>query len=196
MKVGKIIKTVLLLCLAAFFAFILVRILMQSDTRTLRELYPTENARSAFEKEGEDAFSYHKMSSEISSDGYFSAYGMVYCKSTGELQLTARYNDSLMNKYLDGADEDGFRWVLYDSEGNILSDGKILDKAKKYQYNYVRIAFENVEADENTDIMLRLICEEKDYPDEDKIPNFYVHFASTEFEKYDLSAKERKLFEK
>lgn len=193
MKAGKIVKSVFIILLLAFFALIFVRIFMMEDKRTLKEIYPTDGAKSAYSQLSGDAFTYHKMFSEISSDGYFSAYAMVYCASEKEMQLTVKYNDSLLEKYLLGADPENFRWELTDGDGNTVSVGRAADTAEKYQYNYERIVFEGVEITDETELKLKLCCDDVDYPTEGKEPDFYVHTKGTDFEKYRLSSSEKEL---
>ena len=190
--VKKIVKTLFFVLFAAFFAFILIRIFILSDKRALNGIYPTENMISAYGELGEDAFTYRKTVSEISSDGYYSAYGMVWCESRGELQLTVRYNDSLTEKYMPGADPENFRWLLLDGEGNTISEGKVAAEEKNYQYNCRKIVFENVTVSDK-DILLKMECDEAGYPPEGEEPMFIVYNGGDGLKPYKLSRSEKKL---
>ena len=77
-----------------------IRIAMSANRGVLKDIYPTEKAIEAYEADGKEAFLTHKLSSDISPDGYFAAYAMTYAPSVGELQMTVRYNDSLPEKYI------------------------------------------------------------------------------------------------
>lgn len=194
MKIGKIIKKIFTAMFVIFFAALIIRIFMLTDTRTLSDVYPTDNAATAYAAEGNGAFLTHKTSDEISSDGYFGAYAMCYSKSSGEMQITARYNDSLSERYLIGSDPDTFRWELRDKNGATVSKGRILDTAEKYRYNYVRIAFDGVKIGENTQLYLYLISDECAYPDSDN-EGFAVHKPGQNFKTYKLSGDEKKALE-
>lgn len=193
MKVAKIVKGFCIAVLILFFVAILFRIFMLDDKRVLKDIYPTEGFVTAYEKNGENAFSYHKMSSQISTDGYYTAYAMVYCESAQEVQLTVRYNDSLTERYLPGTSAEMFRWELVDENGTTVSVGQELESVGKYQYNYIRVSFEDVKIEEDTSLLLRLYCDEADYPTEGSEPEFMVHVNNKELKKYSLSSAEKKL---
>ncbi len=190
--VKKIVKTLFFVLFAAFFAFLLMRIFILDDKRALNEIYPTDNMVSAYGELGADAFTYCNTVSEISSDGYYSAYGMVYCESRGELQLTVRFNDSLTEKYMPGTDPENFRWLLLDGEGNTISEGKVAAEEKNYQYNCRRVVFENTEIPDG-DILLRMLCDEAGYPPEGEDPAFIVYNGGDSLKTYRLSRNEKKL---
>lgn len=189
MKAGKILRRVFAVILIIFFAALVLRIFMLSDSRTLSDIYPTKAAKTAYSEDGEKAFQTHKPANEISSDGYYGAYAICYSESTEEMQLTVRYNDSLPERYLSGSDPDNYKWELRDGEGNVISHGTVLDTAEKYRYNYIRLAFDGVSIDKETQLSLFLICEECDYPDEDT-KGFVIHKAGGEFKEYRLSSAE------
>ena len=103
MKPGKIIGRILLFIFIAGVFAILGRIFMMDDNGSLTKITPTESAKEAFASLGKEAFATHKFRASIAPDGYFSAHSMVYNRSQRELQLTARYNESIY-KYMDVAD--------------------------------------------------------------------------------------------
>lgn len=191
MRIGKILKGIFIALIVAVFAIILIRIFMLDDKSTLDNLYPTENAVFAYEKDGENAFSSIDVCGQISDDGYFMAYGAVYAESTGEMQITVKYNDSLTEEYIPGADPKSFRWELEDEDGNVLSKGNVLDSAEKYQYNYIRLSFGDVKPDKN--IFMKFVCEEKNYPAEDTDPHLLIYSEGDSLGKYNLSSDEKSL---
>lgn len=191
MKIGKIIKKIIAALFVIFFAALLIRIFMLTDSRTLSDIYPTDSAVSSYAANGDSAFLTHDTADEISDDGYFGAYAMCYDEKSDEMQITARYNDSLHEKYLMGSDPEKFVWELRDGDGNTISRGRVLDTAEKYQYNYVRLAFGGVEIGEDTQIYMFLICEECEYPDDDT-EGFAVHRPNQDFKTYKLSGDEKK----
>ena len=194
MSPGKVIKRIFTVFIIVFFAFIIIRIIMLDDKSTLKDIYPTENFKESYSQNGDGAFSYHKMNSKISYDGYYSAYGMVYDENTGEVQLTVKYNDSLTEKYLAGAVKEDFRWELTDENGEVISTAKEVGEAEKYQYNYVRLVFENVSFGKT--VNLRLACDKLEYPKEKSEVNFIVHTEGEKFKAYKLSGEEKAQLDK
>ena len=133
MKAGKIIKY----CFVAFAVFVLAvlgfHIFMNSDRSALSDVYPTESAKEAYAKYGEDAFVSFNLPDEMSHDGYITAYSPAYCEKTGEYQITVRYNDSLPENYLVGSDTDKYYFELTPGEKyNMLRE--IIAKSKSTMY--------------------------------------------------------------
>lgn len=195
MKPGKIIIKIFTVLFLIFIAAIIFRIFMMTNSRTLSDIYPTAAAAAAYKEKGSGAFLTHKCAGEISSDGYYGAYGLVYCPDTEELQLTARFNDSLHEKYLDNTDPKYYKWELRDSDGDTVAEGTVLDTAEKYQYNYMRIAFDGVKIEDDTALSLFLICEEREYPEEDT-EGMKIHSPTQTFKNYKLSKDEIDALEK
>lgn len=195
MKIGKIIKRIITALFVVFFAALLIRIFMLTDSRTLSDIYPTNNAVASYAAKGEGAFLTHNTADEISDDGYFGAYAMCYDEKSGEMQITARYNDSLHEKYLMGSDPEKYAWELRDENGNVISQARVLDTVEKYQYNYVRLAFDGVKIGKDTQIYMFLICDECEYPEEDT-EGFAVHRPNQDFKTYKLSREEKEALEK
>ncbi len=189
MKIKKIIKYTFFSCLALFIAVILIRVFMNADRSTLSEIAPTANARAAYKELGEKAFTTHDFLRDISADGYFTAYGLSYCQSKKEVQITIRYNDSLPERYLPGTLPEDYYFKLCDKEGNILAKSTTEKTKERYFYNYMRIAFENVEIQPDSEIYLYLCADGSDYP-KDITEGFMVHAPGQEFESLDLSDEE------
>ena len=192
--VKKIVKGTFFVLFAAFFIFLVLRIFIMDDNAVLDEVYPTDNFTGAYAELGDGAFSCTGSSSaQLSSDGYYSAFGAVYCESRKELQLTAKFNDSLLERYMPGADPESFRWELYDRDGNLISEGESVQSAERYQYNFRRLIFENVTLETGKDVLLRLVCDDEGYPEEGKEPVCMVIDGERSLVKYKLSGKEKTL---
>lgn len=94
----KIIKSivyavVLLLCL-----LIVLRCCLNSDRSTLDDLVKTDALSTVLSTDTEGRMAVrvlHENASELSSDGYFCAYGLMYIPEAEEVQLTVRYNRSV-----------------------------------------------------------------------------------------------------
>lgn len=166
MKAGKIIKY----CFVAFAVFVLAvlgfRIFMNSDRSALSDVYPTESAKEAYAKYGEDAFVSFNLPDEMSHDGYITAYSPAYCEKTGEYQITVRYNDSLPENYLKGSDPDKYYFELRDDEGETVARAKRVAEKERYFYNYIRLSFEGITLSEETTLSLYLCSDECQYPAE------------------------------
>lgn len=190
MKLKKILRILFASLFIIFMGYIVFRIAMMKDSRTLSDIYATDGAISAFAKDGSAAFLTHRTAEEISSDGYFAAYAMVYIPSSSELQITARYNDSVPNRYLLGSNPDNYAWELWDADGKVLSRGNILDFREKYIYNYVKLSFENIDISDDTELRLYLVSEDVNYPENDT-GGLLIHRAGTDFKEYKPDKAER-----
>ena len=189
MKPGKIIGRILLFIFIAGVFAILGRIFMMDDNGSLTKITPTESAKEAFASLGKEAFATHKFRASIAPDGYYSAHSMVYNRSQRELQLTARYNESIY-KYMDVADGRDFYWELRDEEGNTISRGTVAEEEQKYFYRHFRLVFSDVTVEEGEALYLFLCCDAVDYPKAETI-GFPVHQADQEWKAYKLDGEER-----
>jgi len=164
MKIGKILKY----CFVAFALFVLgflaIRILMTSDRTTLTDIYPTEEAVRAYALDGDSAFVSFNLPDDMSRDGYFTAYSPAYCKSTGEYQITIRYNDSLSKNYLKGSDPEKYYFELRDKDGSTVSKSRCVAEKERYFYNYLRLSFTGINVTDGTELYLFLCCDECEYP--------------------------------
>lgn len=189
MKIGKIIGRVFMILFALIVLGMLLRIFMMDDKGSLTTLTPTDAARTAYGEMGAAAFTTHKLHLRISADGYFTAHSMVYCASAGELQITARYNESVFG-YLKVADGSDFTWELRDADGNTVSVARVADTQEKYFYRYFRLIFDGVEFTEDTELRLYLCSPAADYPAPETV-GFPVHLQGQQWKPYDLSKTER-----
>ncbi len=164
MKLKKIIKYTFIALILVFVVFLSLRIFMTSDRSTLTDIYPTDAAKASYEKNGDSAFVTFKLPYDMSEDGYFTAYSPAYCKDGQELQITVRYNDSISENYLVGSDPDKYYFELRDSDGNTVAKASIVDEKERYFYNHFRLAFSDIEINENTELYLFLCCDECTYP--------------------------------
>ncbi len=189
MKLGKILKTCFVTMMVIFMSFIAIRIFMTSDRSALDTVYPTESATAAYESIGKDAFKTHSLPSDMSEDGYFTAYALTYCESEKELQITVRYNESLSENYLIGSDPENYYFELRDKDGDTIAKSRSVDTKDRYFYRHIRLAFSDVDLDDHEEIYLFLISEECSYP-ADHTEGILVHHPSIEFKPYKLSKSE------
>ena len=194
MKIGKIIGRVFMILFALIVLGMLLRIFMMDDKGELTVLTPTDAARAAYAENGADAFATHKLQLRISADGYFTAHSMVYCEEAGELQITARYNESVF-EYLDVADGSDFTWELRDADGNTVSVARVADTQEKYFYRYFRLIFDDVECGKDTELRLYLCSPAAEYPGAETV-GFPVHLKGQQWKPYSLSKPERESLEK
>ena len=186
MKAKRILWSIFFGICALVIILVLIRIFLMSDKKTLSELYPSENAIAAYE--GGNEFVSHSVYEDIADDGYYSANGLIYCPETKELQITGRYNDSLYT-YFDCADTVEFTWRLEDRANEKTYEGKVVESAEKYLYNYRKIIFEDVEINDESEMYL-FLCYEDKYPVEDKTKGLLIHIPGEEFKTYKLSKEE------
>ncbi len=168
---------------------ILGRIFMMDDNGSLTKITPTDPAKEAYASLGENAFLTHKFGAPIAPDGYFSAHSLVYNQQQGELQLTARYNESVY-EYLGVEDGSDFYWELRDEEGNTISKGTVAEKEQKYFYRHFRLVFSDVTPEEGDSLFLYLCCDAVDYP-KAETTGFPVHRPDQDWKRYKLDREER-----
>ncbi len=190
MKSRKIIGRILILVFIVGVLVMLGRIFMMDDNGSLTKIIPTDSARKAYASLGKEAFSTHKFSAPIAPDGYFTAHSLVYNKGYGELQLTARYNESVY-KYLGVEDGSDFYWELRDVEGNTVSVGRVADEEQKYFYRHFRLIFSDVKVEEGDSLFLFMCCDTVEYPKAETV-GFAVHRPGQDWKKYKLDSEEQK----
>ena len=189
MKFFKILKIAFVSAMVVFVTFLAIRMFMTSDRSALNSIYPTEGAVSAYAALGKDAFKTHSLLSDMSEDGYYTAYGLTYCESEKELQITVRYNESLSENYLIGSDPENYYFELRDSKGNTIARSEAVEEKERYFYRHLRLAFSDVDLDDYEEVYLFLISEECSYPAE-HTEGILIHHPSIEFKSYKLSKSE------
>lgn len=187
MNIAKFTKNFFIFMVGMLVVAILARIYMMEDNDHLSELFATDNAVVAY-GENESAFTCHEPPEDLSDDGYYSARGFIYNEAKKELQITARYNDSLY-VYLDTADKTVFYYTIVDEATDEVYEGKILQFGEKYMYNYDKLVFENIEITDESELYLYLNFEDK-YPVEDETKGLIIHYPQQEMKAYKLSKSE------
>ncbi len=196
MNIAKFTRNFFILMVGMLVVAILGRIYMMEDNDHLSNLFATDNAKEAY-SENTSAFTYHNPADNLSNDGYYSAHGFIYNEAKKELQITARYNDSLYN-YLDTEDKTEFTYTVYDKATKTEYEAKKLQFGEKYMYNYEKLVIENLEITEKTELYLILHFEDK-YPveEEGKETGLLIHteghpmktYKPTKAEKAELTAE-------
>lgn len=194
MNLAKFTRNFFILIVAMILIAIFARVYMMEDNDLLSELYPTDNAIASYGDKGTDAFKSHQPAENLTHDGYYSANGMVYIASAGELQITARYNDSLYD-YLGTEDTTEFTYTILDKSNDKVYKGNILERGEKYMYNYDKLTFEGIDIGEDSELYLFLHFEDK-YPVEDESKGLLIHHSEQEFKAYKLSKDEISKLEK
>ncbi len=190
MNIAKFTRNFFILIVGMLVIAILGRIYMMEDNDHLSYLFATDNAKAAY-SENESAFSYHNPADNLSNDGYYSANGFIYNADKNELQITARYNDSLYT-YLDTADKTVFTYTVYDVATKTEYEAKKLEFGEKYMYNYEKLVIEDIEINDKTELYLVLHFQDK-YPveEEDVQPGLIIHGAGQPMKTYKLSKAEK-----
>lgn len=190
MNIAKFTRNFFILMVGMLVVAILGRIYMMEDNDHLSYLFATDNAKAAY-SENENAFTYHNPADNLSNDGYYSAHGFIYNEAKKELQITARYNDSLYN-YLNTADKTEFTYTVYDKATKTEYEAKKLEFGEKYMYNYEKLAIEGLEITEKTELYLILHFEDK-YPveEEGKDAGLLIHTEGHPMKTYKLSKAEK-----
>lgn len=88
--------------------------------------------------------------------GYYSISDFTMVRSTGEVQLTVRYNNSTLKKlnelYPDRVDNgEDFLFALKDDNGNVYTDYKY-KSSTNFLYNFRRVVFDDVELNDESSL--------------------------------------------
>ncbi len=153
---GKIIKAVLTVLVFAVIGAFIFRIIIANAEYVLDEITPTENAMNAYEKLGEDAFMTNRIDDTISgkedgADGYYSAFSFVYIPEYGEVQVTARVNDSTLDRL--GLEKLPHFFLRNYATGETW-DCVFSEDEHSLMYGYRRMVFEGINITEDSDILL------------------------------------------
>jgi len=209
---GKWIKRIIKILVAAFFVFVVWRVTLGDDKTTLKAFMVTEPSAAAYAEDGELYVLSNEMADDISTpilrqtdeeapEGQFIAYGFYYIPETKEFQITVRYNDTTeetlgdFNFFAYTVDtsgepmeesEDGQRLHFGYPIGEVLSPTYNSDVKEKMFYNFEKLVFEGVDIDENTNVVVSL-C----YGDDNtaEVSNIVVHFAEQDMRQYKLTKK-------
>ncbi len=187
MNIAKFTKNLFIIMVGMLVIAILGRIFMMEDNDLLSEIYATNNAVQVYENGGE--FKTHKVFEKLSDDGYYSANGFIYNEVCKELQITARYNDSLFT-YFDTPDTTDFSYTILDKATEAVYEGKIVTTDEKYMYNYEKLVFADIEITEKSELYLFLHFEDK-YPVEDETEGLLLHHPGQDLKTYKLSKAEK-----
>ena len=188
MNIAKFTKNFFILIVGMLVVAILGRIYMMEDNDHLSYLFATDNAKAAY-SENEAAFLYHKPTDNLSNDGYYSANGFIYNVDKKELQITARYNDSLY-VYLGTEDKTEFTFTVFDKTTETEYEAVKLQFGEKYMYNYEKLVVEDIEINDDTELYLILHFEDK-YPVEEDDEGLIIHGAGQPMKAYKLSKAEK-----
>ncbi|MBO5195587.1 MAG: hypothetical protein J6C03_00655 [Clostridia bacterium] len=188
MNIAKFTKNFFILIVGMLVVAILGRIYMMEDNDHLSYLFATDNAKAAY-SENEAAFLYHKPTDNLSNDGYYSANGFIYNADKKELQITARYNDSLY-VYLGTEDKTEFTFTVFDKTTETEYEAVKLQFGEKYMYNYEKLVVEDIEINDDTELYLILHFEDK-YPVEEDDEGLIIHGAGQPMKAYKLSKADK-----
>ena len=160
---GRMLKISLCVFLAVLFAAVIFRIVIAerypSDatrfvvTQSVEEYYAEKGSLEAFTQALRTPY-------EDAKNGKFSADGLIVIPDASHLQVTMRYNNSVMKtmaeKYklpeIPEATEGAFRYTLsvkYNgSEGFTVYEASLHTESTAYMYHYTKLAFDGVSFDD------------------------------------------------
>lgn len=193
---GNIIKYTIYVIVAILLLFFLWRIFFAYDYRTLSDINVSEDLKKVYEADGD--FLSNNIHNDHSTDGYFAAYSFVYIPDINQIQVTVRYNESILEELkipegeypeilLSLNDDKTYTFTEIDKDEFIHPAEVTHDK--RLFYNYMRLVFDNVPDSNDKNIVLTLRS-----PDNtDNIVSYHVlHYAEQPFENYKFSGKEKK----
>lgn len=153
--VGKIIKKTILYSLRilalAVFVILIWRVFSGNEPKSMQNFLWNEDSVSEYTNDPANFQAYYyKHKDNLSADGKFSASYVYFVPSSGQFQITLRYNDStiekLMNDYeLSSAPKgEAFVFTLKDHLGNVYTEYEYVSD-RKNMYNYRRLVFKGVD---------------------------------------------------
>lgn len=152
---GKVIKKTFFYTLRIIavlvFGLLFWRIFSSGDTKLAKSFLWNESAIASY-KENADEFSafYYKRPDNYTKLGEFQASNVYFVPSTGQFQITVRYNNSTLKKLAEDYSLDEipsgevFVFTLSDNLGNVYTSYEYASDSKKL-YNYRRVVFDNVD---------------------------------------------------
>lgn len=179
----KILKYTVYAFLALVFVALVVRIWIFDASNVFTDIVPTENAKTAY-AENQEILS-HELIQNIADDGNSRGYALVYIPESGELQITMKYNLSILKKASlpEGYE---FQFKLFDTETEKEYYAVYYQRDIKGNYGFTRAVFEGVRFSESADIEI-VMCSE-DYSEDYSC--YKVHASKQDFEPYKLSKEE------
>lgn len=191
--VWKIIKGVLLAMVLAVCGLFIWRITLLTDKSTLKNIVPDDINRAAYEAaNGSPACFTHEIRDQISKEGLFGAYGLVYIKDAHQVQFTVRYNDSIY-KYTDYEKGTEFTYYLFNAKTGEYIAASNSETGRRFMYNYRRVIFDEVDFDDSADWVLYISADGSADGSFDTLP---IHYAKLPIKSYKLTNADIKAFEK
>lgn len=179
----KAIKYTFYTFLAIFFIAIVIRIMAFDSSKVLSDIIPTDNMKEAYAN-GSEVLT-HELIQNIADDGNSRGYALVYLPEKGELQITMKYNLSIIKKasLTDGYE---FQFKLYNTETE--EEYKAVSYVREIQnnYGYARAVFEGVYFSETADVEI-VMCN-KDFTEDYSC--YKVHASKQEFEPYEFTKED------
>lgn len=186
-KTGRIAKIIVISILYILIGLFIFRCCFASNQSTLNDVLPTDALTAASADGVIPEMLTHDIVTEISQDGKIACYAFVYIPEIREIQLTARYNDSIYEKESLAADT-VFTFGLTDSDTKAEVTGEILATKKVWMYTYHRLVFRDVSITDTNDLLLQMYAGDK------AVAVDVIHYKDQNvvLKPYNLSGNERK----
>ncbi len=143
----KIIKTVVYAVVLLLCLLIVLRCCLNSDRTTLDDLVKTDALSAVLAADTDSRIAVqvlHENASELSSDGYFCAYGFTYIPEAAEVQLTVRYNRSVY-EYNGISEETPLTFYLSIGASGEKLPVTVAAEESKLMYEYRRLVLDGIE---------------------------------------------------
>lgn len=146
---AKIIKTFIYAVVLLLCALIILRCCASGDRSSFTELSVTPAMVDAYADGEFEILRLEEDASEITSDGYFSAYGFRYIPETKELQITVRWNVSTWEYLNLPADTTLDFYLCCNDDTATLRTPDRIEASTKSLYRYEKLSWSNVELGED-----------------------------------------------
>ena len=182
---SKIIKTFIYAVVLVLCALIILRCCASGDRSSYTDLLVTPEMVAAYTDGELEVLRLEENASEITSDGYFSAYGFRYVPETKQLQVTVRWNVSTWDYLnLPKGTELAFYLCCNDNTSTFRTPD-VVERYEKSLYQYRVLQWNDVEiGEDNWQVYM------------DKQDGEYsiapIRYVEQEYRNYKLSGGEKK----
>lgn len=187
----KFIKIFLTTILFAVIGLIVARAIVSSDRTVFKKFKVSRTTAEAYNETGGEMKIYSMpLKDKIAEQGYFAAYSMYFIPSTGEVQVTVRYNVKGAYDYTGTDSGEDFAFRLLNSESGKYYDAAAMESATRYGlYKYIKITFEGVDAAEEDE--LYLVMENSG----GEVDRQCIHYEDQPYREYKLKGRDKKEIE-
>ncbi len=186
-KAGRIIKKIIKSipgAIALFvFAFLIIRVIMSEiDISMSTQLLWDDTAKNVYYSAPSEFEVYDVSELEyLTMDGYFHVSNVRYLETSGQLEATVRYNDSIIKtmhevyEHQQDPEKEPFVFELCDKYGSVISSEYFFSAEHKMMYNYRKLSFSGVEIEWDTELFIKVYYINDAYKADSELSSLVVY---------------------